>query len=44
MKNAIIELSSKLDKELLIKEQKNLKINESNSKLFEELQKKTKDY
>ena len=43
MKNAIIELSSKLDKELLIKEQKNLKINESNSKLFEELQKKTKD-
>ena len=40
MKNAIIELSSKLEKELLIKEQKNLKINESNSKLFDELQKK----
>ena len=43
MKNAIIELSSKLEKELLIKEQKNLKINESNSKLFDELQKKSKD-
>ena len=43
MKNAIIELSSKLEKELLIKEQKNQKINESNSKLFDELQKKSKD-
>ena len=43
MKNAIIELSSKLEKELLIKEQKNLKINESNSKLFEDLQKINKD-
>ena len=43
MKSALIELSKKLDKELIIKEQKNLKINESNSKLFEELQKKSKD-
>lgn len=43
MKNAIIELSSKLEKELLIKEQKNLKINENNSKLFEDLQKKNKE-
>ena len=43
MKNAINELSSKLEKELLIKEQKNLKINENNSKLFDELQKKSKD-
>ena len=43
MKNSIIELSSKLEKELLIKEQKNQKINESNSKLFDELQKKSKD-
>ena len=43
MKNAIIELSSKLEKELLKKEQKNLKINENNSKLFEDLQKKNKE-
>ena len=43
MKSALIELSKKLDKELIIKEQKNLKINENNSKLFEELQKKSKD-
>jgi hypothetical protein len=43
MKNAIIELSSKLEKELIIKEKKNLKINENNSKLFDELQKKSKD-
>ena len=43
MKNAIIELSVKLEKELLIKEKKNLKINESNSKLFEDLQKKNKE-
>lgn len=43
MKNAITELSIKLEKELLIKEQKNIKINESNSKLFEELQKKNKE-
>lgn len=43
MKNAIIELSSKLEKELIIKEQKNLKINENNSKLFEDLQKKNKE-
>ena len=43
MKSALIELSKKLDKELMIKEQKNLKINESNSKLFEDLQKKSKD-
>ena len=43
MKSALIELSKKLDKELIIKEQKILKINESNSKLFEELQKKSKD-
>ena len=42
MKNAIIELSAKLEKELLIKEKKNLKINENNSKLFEDLQKKNK--
>lgn len=43
MKEAIIELSTKLEKELLIKEQKNLKINENNSKLFENLQKKNKE-
>ena len=43
MKNAINDLSSKLEKELLIKEQKNLKINENNSKLFEDLQKKNKE-
>ena len=43
MKNAIIELSSKLEKELLKKEQKNLKINENNSKLFQDLQKKNKE-
>ena len=43
MKSVLIELSKKLDKELIIKEQKNLKINESNSKLFEELQKKSKN-
>ena len=43
MKNAINELSSKLEKELLKKEQKNLKINENNSKLFEDLQKKNKE-
>ena len=43
MKNAIIELSAKLEKELLIKEKKNLKINENNSKLFEDLQKKNKE-
>ena len=43
MKNSINDLSTKLEKELLIKEQKNLKINESNSKLFDELQKKSKD-
>ena len=43
MKNAIIELSGKLEKELLIKEKKNLKINENNSKLFEDLQKKNKE-
>ena len=43
MKNSIIELSKKLEKELLLKEQKNLKINENNSKLFEDLQKKNKE-
>jgi DNA repair exonuclease SbcCD ATPase subunit len=43
MKNAIIELSGKLEKELLLKEKKNLKINENNSKLFEDLQKKNKE-
>ena len=43
MKDAINELSTKLEKELLIKEQKNIKINENNSKLFENLQKKNKE-
>ena len=43
MKNSINDLSTKLEKELLIKEQKNIKINESNSKLFEDLQKINKD-
>ena len=43
MKNSINDLSTKLEKELLIKEQKNLQINESNSKLFEDLQKINKD-
>ena len=43
MKNSIIQLSEKLEKELLLKEQKNLKINENNSKLFEDLQKKNRE-
>ena len=43
MKNAIIELSGKLEKELLIKEKKNIKINENNCKIFEDLQKKNKE-
>ena len=43
MKNAIIELSGKLEKELLINEKKNLKINENNCKIFDDLQKKNKE-
>ena len=43
MKDSIIELSGKLEKELQLKEQKNIKINENNSKLFEDLQKKNKE-
>ena len=43
MKDAINELTTKLEKELLIKEKKNIKINENNSKLFENLQKKNKE-
>ena len=43
MKAAINELSSKLEKDIIIKEKKNLKINENNSKLFEDLQKKNKE-
>lgn len=43
MKSAINELTKKLEKELLVKEQKNIKINENNSKLFENLQKKNKE-
>ena len=43
MKNEIIELSGKLEKELLIKEKKNIKINENNCKIFEDLQKKNKE-
>lgn len=43
MKNSIIELSTKLEKELYAKEKKNLKINENNSKLFEDLQKKNRE-
>ena len=43
MKEAIVTLSKKLDNELLLKEQKSMRINENNSRLFEELNKKNKE-
>ena len=43
MKETVVALSKKLDNELLLKEKKSMRINENNSRLFEELNKKNKE-